>query len=82
MNLFNSRRIGATPNYFDPDSGDLENVSDNTTIITIKLIGTTNSGINYGFINARLKKNLVIYLLVIIKIDSLSNLKLVTPLVN
>ena len=53
LNLFNSRRIGASPNFFDPDSGDLENVSDNTTIIgAIKLIGTTNSGINYGFINA------------------------------
>ena len=53
LNLFNSRRIGASPGYFEPDSGDLENLSDNTTITgAFKLIGSTNSGINYGFVNA------------------------------
>ena len=53
LNLFNSRRIGSSPNYFEPDSGDLENLSDNTTITgAFKLIGSFSSGINYGFINA------------------------------
>ena len=53
LNLFHSRRIGGAPNYFLPDSGDLENLSDNTTIIgAFKLIGSTMSGWNYGMINA------------------------------
>jgi len=57
LNLFNSRRIGASPGYFEPDSGDIENLSDNTTITgAFKLIGSTNSGINYGFVNANTRE--------------------------
>ena len=53
LKLFHSRRIGSAPNYFEPDSGDLENLSDNTTIIgALKLLGSTTSGWNYGMINA------------------------------
>ena len=35
----------------------IENLSDNTTITgAFKLIGSTNSGINYGFVNANTRE--------------------------
>ena len=53
LQLFHSRRIGKAPGYFSPDSGELENIPGNTTILgAFKLMGTTHSGINYGIINA------------------------------
>ena len=53
LQLFHSRRIGNAPGYFYPDSGEVENIPGNTTILgAVKLLGTTNSGINYGLINA------------------------------
>ena len=53
LQLFHSRRIGKAPGHFSPDSGDLENLPGNTTILgAFKLMGTTHSGINYGIINA------------------------------
>ena len=59
LQLFHSRRIGNAPGYFSPDSGDLENVPGNTTILgAFKLIGTTKSGFNYGLINAATNEEL------------------------
>jgi len=53
INLFNSRRIGKSPSYNIPDNGELEDVSDFTKILgATKIMGTSNSGINYGFIGA------------------------------
>ena len=53
LQLFHSRRIGNAPGYFYPDSGEIENIPGNTTILgAFKLLGTTKSGINYGLINA------------------------------
>ena len=59
LQLFHSRRIGNAPGYFSPDSGALEGVSGNTTILgAFKLLGTTTSGINYGLINATTSEEL------------------------
>ena len=53
LQLFHSRRIGNAPGYFSPDSGEIQNIPGNTTILgAFKLLGTTKSGINYGLINA------------------------------
>lgn len=53
INLFNSRRIGRSPSFNIPDNGELEEVSDFTKILgATKIMGTSNSGINYGFIGA------------------------------
>ena len=53
INLFNSRRIGKTPNFDVPEEGDLKDVPDFTTILgASKIMGTFNSGINYGVIGA------------------------------
>ena len=53
INLFNSRRIGKKPNYFNPDEGELTGLSNYTTIIgAVKIMGSTSSNINYGIINA------------------------------
>ena len=59
LQLFHSRRIGKTPGYFSPDSGELENIPGNTTILgAFKLLGTTKSGFNYGVINATTNEEL------------------------
>ena len=59
LQLFHSRRIGNAPGYFSPDSGEIENVPGNTTILgAFKLLGTTKSGFNYGVINANTKEEL------------------------
>ena len=59
LQLFHSRRIGNAPGYFSPDSGDLEDVPGNTTILgAFKLLGTTKSGFNYGLINATTNEEL------------------------
>ena len=53
INLFNSRRIGKTPNFDIPEVGELERVPDFTTILgAARIMGTSNSGINYGVIGA------------------------------
>ena len=53
INLFNSRRIGKTPNFDIPEEGELEEVPDFTTILgATRIMGTLNSGINYGVIGA------------------------------
>mgnify|MGYP000435134051 FL=1 len=59
LQLFHSRRIGNAPGYFSPDSGDLEDVPGNTTILgAFKILGTTKSGFNYGLINATTNEEL------------------------
>ena len=59
LQLFHSRRIGKAPGYFTPDSGELENIPGNTTILgAFKLLGTTRSGFNYGVINATTNEEL------------------------
>ena len=79
LNLFHSRRIGAAPTYFSPDSGDLENLSDNTTIIgAFKLLGSTKSGWNYGLINAITAKETADF----ISSDSSREIFLVEPQTN
>jgi len=53
INLFNSRRIGKVPNHFIPDERELLNIPDFTTILgATKIMGSTNSGVNYGIIGA------------------------------
>ena len=53
ISLFNSRRIGRRPNYYTPDDGELEDIPDYTTILgASRIMGSTASGINYGFIGA------------------------------
>ena len=51
INLFNSRRIGKIPSYSIPENGSLEDISNFTKILSAsKIMGTSNSGINYGFV--------------------------------
>ena len=53
LNLFNSRRIGRRPGYYEPDSGSIIDRSNETTIIgAAKILGETSSGLKYGLINA------------------------------
>jgi len=53
ISIFNSRRIGKRPSYNIPDSGELKNISDYTTILgATKIMGSTASRINYGIIGA------------------------------
>tara|TARA_B100001996_G_scaffold371720_1_gene347374 strand:- start:1741 stop:4128 length:2388 start_codon:yes stop_codon:yes gene_type:complete len=53
ISLFNSRRIGKKPSYDIPESGEIINVSDYTTILgATKIMGSTALGINYGVISA------------------------------
>ena len=53
LNLFNSRRIGARPGFFEPKSGSIVDQPNETTILgAAKIIGETTSGIRYGIINA------------------------------
>ncbi len=51
--LFHSRRIGKTPNYFTPENGSIIDAPENTTILgAMKILGQTNSGINFGIIES------------------------------
>ena len=53
LNLFNSRRIGKKPGYYNPDSGSIVEKPNETTIIgAAKILGETSSGLKYGLINA------------------------------
>jgi len=53
LNLFNSRRIGKRPNYYSPDSGNIIERPNETTILgAAKILGETSSGMRYGVINA------------------------------
>ena len=53
LKLFNSRRIGKRPNYYSPDSGNIIERPNETTILgAAKILGETSSGMRYGLINA------------------------------
>lgn len=53
LNLFNSRRIGQRPGFYSPESGSIVDRPEATTILgAAKVLGETNSGLRYGFINA------------------------------
>ena len=53
LNLFNSRRIGRRPGYYEPESGSIIDKPNETTIIgAAKILGETSSGLKYGLINA------------------------------
>jgi hypothetical protein len=53
LSLFNSRRIGKQPGYFEPDSGEIIDRPNETTILgAAKILGETSSGLRYGIINA------------------------------
>lgn len=51
--LFHSRRIGATPGYFPPESGTIVDKPDATTILGAgKLMGRTVSGLEFAVVEA------------------------------
>mgnify|MGYP001362639536 FL=1 len=53
LELFHSRRIGKEANYFLPEEGEPQSPIENTTILgAMKVLGSTESGYNYGFIEA------------------------------
>lgn len=53
LELFHSRRIGKKSNYLQPDEGEPKSTLENTTILgAVKVLGSTQSGFNYGFIEA------------------------------
>ena len=57
INLFNSRRIGKRPNFYIPDEGEINGLSNYTTILgASKIMGSTTSNINYGIISAITKE--------------------------
>ena len=48
-----SRRIGQRPRFYSPSDGNLVSRPEATTILgALKLVGHTDSGIKYGFLNA------------------------------
>ena len=48
-----SRRIGQRPRFYSPSDGDLVSRPEATTILgALKIVGHTQSGIKYGFLNA------------------------------
>mgnify|MGYP001445702388 CR=1 FL=1 len=72
VNLFNSRRIGRTPNYHIPEDGEIRGLSNYTTILgATKIMGSTPSGINYGVIGAITKEEKATLS------DSISNRKII-----
>ena len=79
ISLFNSRRIGRRPNYNIPDDGELEGIPEYTTILgASRIMGSTSSGINYGFIGALTAEESATH------VDSLGNRKkiVVEPMTN
>ncbi len=57
VNLFNSRRIGRKPNFYIPEEGEINGLSNYTTILgATKIMGSTPSNINYGMISAVTKE--------------------------
>ena len=57
INLFNSRRIGKRPNFYIPEEGEINGLSNYTTILgATKIMGSTTSNINYGIISAITKE--------------------------
>ena len=57
INLFHSRRIGGSPGFNIPDSGEIINIAENTKIIgAVKLIGNIKNKFNYSIINAKTEK--------------------------
>ena len=53
MRVFNSRRIGQRPGFIKPDSGDIVDQPNETTILSAaKVLGETSTGVKYGIINA------------------------------
>ncbi|SVC20316.1 uncharacterized protein METZ01_LOCUS273170, partial [marine metagenome] len=53
LNLFNSRRIGQRPGFYNPESGSIINRPEATTILgAAKIMGETASGVRFGIIEA------------------------------
>ena len=51
--MFHSRRIGKKANYLKPSDGEPKTPLKNTTILgAMKVLGSSQSGLNYGFIEA------------------------------
>ena len=72
INLFNSRRIGRTPNFYLPEDGEINKISNYTTILgATKIMGSTPSNINYGIIGAVTKEETAVF------VDSLSTQKII-----
>ena len=79
ISLFNSRRIGRRPSYYIPDDGELEDIPNYTTILgASRIMGSTASGINYGFIGALTAEESATY------IDSIGSQKklVIEPMTN
>ena len=76
LELFHSRRIGKKANYLEPDNGEPKSPLGNTTILgAMKVLGSTQSGLNYGFIEAVTNEKMVTWLY-----DSTSASILIEPL--
>tara|TARA_Y100001970_G_C14249233_1_gene870545 strand:+ start:1796 stop:4231 length:2436 start_codon:yes stop_codon:yes gene_type:complete len=76
LELFHSRRIGKKANYLEPEEGEPKSPLGNTTILgAMKVLGSTQSGFNYGFIEAITNEERVTWLY-----DSTKTSVLIEPL--